>query len=76
MTAIILNEYYVKRRKRVDVADLYNNQKVKASIQPIIALFVGAALALMGVNLSWPIGFVTSWLVLWLLGYDKRRIQE
>ncbi|MCP9333224.1 NCS1 family transporter [Lentilactobacillus hilgardii] len=75
MTAIILNEYYVKRRKRVDVADLYNNQKVKASIQPIIALFVGAALALMGVNLSWPIGFMMSWLLLWLLGYDKTRTQ-
>ncbi len=71
MTAIILNEYYVKRRKKVTVSDLYDEQKVRASIQPIIALFTGAVLALVGVNLSWPIGFLTSWLVLWLLRYDK-----
>ncbi|MFD1125131.1 NCS1 family transporter [Lentilactobacillus raoultii] len=71
MTAIVLNEYYVKRRRKVDVAALYDDQKVKAAPQPIIALFAGALLALVGVNLSWPIGFIVSWLTLWLLRYDK-----
>lgn len=72
MTAIVLNEYYVRRHKQVDVANLYDSQKTTTAIQPVIALFVGAGIALAGVNLSWPIGFVTSWLVLWLSGYDRK----
>ncbi|APR07522.1 MULTISPECIES: NCS1 family transporter [Lentilactobacillus] len=71
MTAIVLNEYYIKRRKKVDVEALYQDDKVSPSLPPVIALFAGATLALANVNLSWPIGFAVSWLVLILLRYDK-----
>ncbi len=72
MTAIVLNEYYVRRHRQVAVADLYDDQKVRATIKPVMALFIGAVAALAEVNLSWVIGFTVAWLVLWLSGYDRK----
>lgn len=72
MTAIILNEYYLKRHQNVNVPQLYQDDQLSASLPPIIALFMGAGLALIWVNLSWPIGFVVSWLTLWVMKYNQQ----
>ncbi|KRK88811.1 NCS1 family transporter [Lentilactobacillus sunkii] len=72
MTAIILNEYYLKRHQKVNVPQLYQDDQLSASLPPIIALFLGAALALIWVNLSWPIGFAVSWLTLWVTKYNQQ----
>lgn len=74
MTAIILNEYYVKRRTKVDLSKLYQDDQLSASYPPVIALFLGAGIALLCVNLSWPVGFTISWLTLWALRYNRRPI--
>lgn len=68
MTAVILLEYYVERHQRVDMLNLYNDAAQKDVHWNVpIALFVGAAFAVLNVNLSWIIGFVVSGIVYYFI---------
>jgi NCS1 family nucleobase:cation symporter-1 len=68
MTAVILLEYYVERHQRVDMLNLYNDAAQKdVHWNAPIALFVGAAFAVLNVNLSWIIGFVVSGIVYYFI---------
>lgn len=62
IVAILLIEYYIFRKQKVNVANLYKEDGPFAGYNPaaMIALFVGAAVAFINVDLAWVIGFVTA----------------
>ncbi|MTV81745.1 NCS1 family transporter [Secundilactobacillus folii] len=71
MTAIILIEYYVHRRQKVSMADLYAPQVPLYTWRAPLALILGAVAAAFTVNVSWFVGFFVGGLVYWLLGSPK-----
>ncbi|UQS86918.1 NCS1 family transporter [Nicoliella spurrieriana] len=60
MTAIILIEYYIERKQRVDLKELYSENLRNSNWKAFTALFVGALIALVQFDLSWLIGFFVS----------------
>lgn len=60
IVAILLLEYYVLRKQRVDVQELYNTSGQFAGFNKaaIIAMLIGAGAAFIEVNLAWIVGFV------------------
>lgn len=62
IVSIILIEYYLLRKQKVNVADLYKEDGPFAGYNPcaIIAMIIGAAAAFIVVELAWIIGVVVA----------------
>ena len=62
MVAILLVEYYLLRKQKVDVDALYKKDGQFSGINKaaIIAMFIAAGAAFFFVDLAWLIGFVTA----------------
>lgn len=60
IAAILLVEYYILRKQKINVADLYKEDGVFAGFNPaaILAMFIGAGAAFLEVELAWIIGVV------------------
>lgn len=60
IVAILLIEYYILRKQKVNVADLYKEDGPFAGYNPcaLLALFIGAGAAFLLVELAWIIGLV------------------
>lgn len=67
--SILLVEYYILRKQRVDVADLYNEDGPYAGYNPagLLAMLIGAAAAFLVVDLAWIIGVVVAGTAYYLL---------
>lgn len=59
IVSILLVEYYILRKQKVDVMELYNEKGLFAGFNKaaIIAMLIGASAAFCEVSLSWVIGF-------------------
>lgn len=62
IVSILLVEFYILRKQKVNVADLYKENGPFAGYNPcaIIAMLIGAGAAFMKVELAWIIGFVVA----------------
>lgn len=62
IVSILLVEYYIIRRQKVNITELYKEDGQFAGYNPaaLIAMFTGAAFAFMLVDLAWIIGFVVA----------------
>ncbi|WP_294884509.1 NCS1 family transporter [uncultured Gilliamella sp.] len=60
IVAILLVEYYLLRRQKIDVNALYDNNGQFAGFNPaaILAMLIGSAAAFYEVSLTWIVGFV------------------
>jgi len=69
IVAILLVEYHIFRKGKVDVADLYNANGPYKGFNPaaIIAMLVGAAAAFIEVDLAWIIGFFVAGIAYYLI---------
>ena len=67
--SILLVEYYILRKQKVDVADLYNEEGPYAGYNKagLIAMFIGAAAAFIVVDMAWIIGVVVAGISYYLL---------
>lgn len=67
--SILLVEYYILRKQRVNTADLYNEEGSYAGYNPagLLAMFIGAAAAFLLVELAWIIGLVVAGVAYYLL---------
>ncbi|MGE8081134.1 NCS1 family transporter [Peribacillus loiseleuriae] len=62
IVSILLIEYYILRKQKVNVADLYKEDGPFAGYNPcaILAMLIGAGAAFMKVELAWIIGVVVA----------------
>lgn len=62
IVSIILIEYYILRKQKVNVSDLYKEDGPFAGYNPaaIIAMLIGAGAAFLEVDLAWIIGFIVA----------------
>lgn len=69
IVSILLIEYYILRRQKVNVADLYKEDGQYAGYNPaaMLALFIGAGAAFIEVELAWIVGFVVAGIAYLLL---------
>ncbi|TQR18748.1 NCS1 family transporter [Psychrobacillus soli] len=67
--SILLVEYYILRKQRVETAELYNEEGSYAGYNPagLLAMFIGAAAAFVEVELAWIIGLVVAGVAYYLL---------
>ncbi|NLY79426.1 MAG: allantoin permease [Lysinibacillus sp.] len=67
--AILLVEYYIIRKQKVDIQDLYNEEGPFKGFNPaaLLAMFIGAAAAFIEVDLAWIIGLVVAGISYYLL---------
>ena len=69
IVSILLVEYYILRKQKINVDDLYKEDGPFTSYNPcaLIAMLVGAGTAFLKVELSWIIGFVVAGIAYLLL---------
>ncbi|OWA37311.1 allantoin permease [Saccharibacillus sp. O16] len=69
IVAILLVEYYILRKQKVDTAELYRQDGAFKGYNPsaILAMLIGAGAAFLLVDIGWIIGFVTAGLSYLLL---------
>ncbi|MGC7873467.1 NCS1 family transporter [Desulfosporosinus sp. SYSU MS00001] len=69
IVAILLIEYYILRKQRVEVSELYNQAGVFAGYNAaaILAMLIGAGAAFLKVDLAWIIGLVVAGIAYYLL---------
>ncbi|AFM39872.1 cytosine/uracil/thiamine/allantoin permease [Desulfosporosinus acidiphilus SJ4] len=69
IVAILLIEYYILRRERVEISELYNKEGVFSGYNPaaILAMLIGAGAAFLKVDLAWIIGLVVAGVAYYLL---------
>ncbi|ETI67502.1 NCS1 family transporter [Neobacillus vireti] len=69
VVAILLIDYYVLRKQKVNVAELYKEDGSFAGYNPsgLLAMFIGAAAAFIEVDLAWIIGLVVAGVSYFLL---------
>lgn len=62
IVSILLIEYYILRKQKVNISDLYNENGPFAGYNPaaVIAMLVGAGAAFIKVDLAWIIGAVVA----------------
>lgn len=62
IVSILLIEYYILRKQKVNIADLYNEDGPFAGYNPaaVLAMLIGAGAAFMKVELAWIIGVVVA----------------
>ncbi|TCP21673.1 NCS1 family nucleobase:cation symporter-1 [Scopulibacillus darangshiensis] len=67
--SILLVEYYILRKQKVNVADLYRKDGQFAGFNPcaILAMLIGAGAAFIKVDLAWISGFVVAGIAYFLL---------
>lgn len=67
--SILLVEYYILRKQKVNTTDLYNEEGPYAGYNPagLIAMLIGAAAAFVEVELAWIIGVVVAGVAYYLL---------
>lgn len=67
--AILLVEYYILRKQKVDLQDLYDEEGPYKGFNPaaLLAMFIGAAAAFIEVDLAWIIGLVVAGISYYLL---------
>ena len=67
--SILLVDYYILRKQKVNVADLYNEEGPYAGFNKagLIAMLIGAAAAFVVVELAWIIGVVVAGIAYYLL---------
>lgn len=67
--AILLVDYYILRKQRVDLVELYNENGSYKGYNPagLLAMFIGAAAAFIKVDLAWIIGLVVAGITYYLL---------
>lgn len=69
ITAILLIDYYVLRKQKVNVADLYDEDGPFSGVNKaaVTAMLVGAGAAFIEVDLAWIIGLVVAGIAYYLL---------
>ncbi|CAM3963545.1 NCS1 family transporter [Saccharibacillus endophyticus] len=69
IVAILLVEYYILRKQKVDAAELYREDGAFKGYNPsaILAMLIGAGAAFLLVDIGWIIGFVTAGIAYLLL---------
>ncbi|MGM7724664.1 NCS1 family transporter [Metabacillus sp. Hm71] len=69
IVSILLVDYYILRKQKVNVADLYNEEGPFAGSNPcaLLAMLIGAGAAFIKVELAWVIGVVVAGIVYFLL---------
>ncbi|KAA0965533.1 allantoin permease [Sporosarcina sp. ANT_H38] len=69
IVSILLIEYYILRKQKVNVEDLYKEEGPFAGYNPsaLVALLIGAGAAFIKVELAWIVGFVVAGIVYILL---------
>lgn len=69
IVAILLVEYYILRKQKVDAAELYREDGDYKGYNPsaILAMLIGAGAAFLLVDIGWIIGFVTAGIAYLLL---------
>lgn len=69
IVAILLIDYYILRKQKIDILELYQNDGRFAGYNPtaMLAMFIGAAFAFINVDLAWVIGFVVASIAFLLL---------
>ncbi|RHW34650.1 allantoin permease, partial [Lysinibacillus yapensis] len=67
--SILLVEYYILRKQKVNISELYNDQGALAGYNPaaLLAMLIGAAAAFIEVDLAWIIGLVVAGIAYYLL---------
>ena len=67
--SILLVDYYILRKQKVNVADLYNEEGPYAGFNKagLIAMLIGAAAAFIVVDIAWIIGVVVAGIAYYLL---------
>lgn len=60
IVAILLVEYYILRKQKVSIAEMYKKGGLYSGVNPnaILALLIGAGTAFIEVDLAWIVGFV------------------
>jgi NCS1 family nucleobase:cation symporter-1 len=69
IVSILLVEYYLLRKQKIDIVELYKKDGQFAGFNPcaLIAMFIGAGGAFLVVKLAWIIGFVVAGISYYLL---------
>jgi nucleobase:cation symporter-1, NCS1 family len=69
IVAILLMDYYIFRKQKVVVADLYKENGPFSGINPaaVIAMLIGAGAAFVKVELAWIVGLVVAGIAYYLL---------
>jgi len=69
IVAILLVDYYILRKQKADVAELYKPDGQFSGLNPaaVIAMFIGAGAAYLQVDLAWIIGLVVGGISYYLL---------
>lgn len=62
IVSILLVEYYILRKQKVNIAELYKEDGPFAGYNPnaMLAMFIGAGAAIVKVELAWIVGFVVA----------------
>ncbi len=69
IVSILLIEYYILRRQKVNIADLYNESGTFSGYNPaaVTAMLIGAGAAFIKVELAWIVGFIVAGISYFLL---------
>jgi nucleobase:cation symporter-1, NCS1 family len=69
IVSILLIEYYILRKQKVDIVELYKEDGAFSGYNPaaILAMLIGAGAAFMKVELAWVIGLVVAGIAYFLL---------
>lgn len=69
IVAILLVEYFILRKQKVHIEDLYDESGPYKGFNPtaMIAMFVGAGFAFINVDLAWLVGFIVAGITYLLL---------
>ncbi len=81
IVAILLVEYYILRKQKVDIPELYNPEGEFSGYNPcaIIAMLIGAAAAFVQVELAWIVGFIVggiSYMLLMKHAYKDNKFKK
>jgi nucleobase:cation symporter-1, NCS1 family len=69
IVSILLIEYYILRKEKVNIADLYDENGPFSGFNPaaVLAMLIGAGAAFIKVDLAWIIGFIVAGIMYYLL---------
>ncbi|WP_094606790.1 Hydantoin permease [Sporomusa silvacetica DSM 10669] len=81
IVSILLIEYYVLRKQKINVSELYEENGQFAGYNPcaILAMLIGAGAAFMKVELAWIIGFIVagiSYMLLMKFAFEDSKFKK
>lgn len=77
MTAIILLEYFMVRKQRVNLETLYSTTLLpRYTWRAPVALLLGALIAATSIDLSWVIGFFVGGVTYWLITRNGSNLKD